>query len=76
MAWSEKLKLNKSLLNKVIGMGYLSPKEIQQKILQYAEAYLKTKDKAKTTYTFDWESNISLPQETSVGLQHKANDWR
>ena len=25
MAWSEKLKLNKHLLNKVTGMGYTSP---------------------------------------------------
>jgi len=33
MAWSEKLKLNKSLLKKVIGLGYESPKEIQQKTL-------------------------------------------
>jgi superfamily II DNA/RNA helicase len=33
MAWSEKLKLNKSLLNKLAPMGYLSPKEIQQKTL-------------------------------------------
>lgn len=33
MAWSEKLKLNKNLLNKVNGLGYESPKEIQQKTL-------------------------------------------
>ncbi|HWZ03736.1 MAG TPA: DEAD/DEAH box helicase [Mucilaginibacter sp.] len=33
MAWSEKLKLNKNLLNKVSGLGYESPKEIQQKTL-------------------------------------------
>jgi superfamily II DNA/RNA helicase len=33
MAWSEKLKLNKHLLNKITGMGYTSPREIQQKTL-------------------------------------------
>lgn len=33
MAWSEKLKLNKHLINQITGMGYTSPKEIQQKIL-------------------------------------------
>jgi len=33
MAWSEKLKLNKHLLNKISGMGYTSPREIQQKTL-------------------------------------------
>jgi len=33
MAWSEKLKLNKQLLRSVADMGYLSPKEIQQKTL-------------------------------------------
>ncbi|HZY37316.1 MAG TPA: DEAD/DEAH box helicase [Mucilaginibacter sp.] len=33
MAWSEKLKLNKHLLNKISGMGYASPREIQQKTL-------------------------------------------
>jgi len=33
MAWSEKLKLNKNLLNRVTVVGYESPKEIQQKTL-------------------------------------------
>jgi superfamily II DNA/RNA helicase len=33
MAWSQKLKLNKHLLNKIAGMGYASPREIQQKTL-------------------------------------------
>ncbi len=33
MAWSEKLKLNKHLLNKIIGVGYTTPREIQQKAL-------------------------------------------
>jgi len=33
MAWSEKLKLNKHLLNKINGMGYTSPREVQQKTL-------------------------------------------
>lgn len=54
------------------------PKEIQQRILQYAEDYLKRDNriKSKKNYRFDWESSVSLIHETSVGLQHKANDWR
>ena len=33
MAWSDKLKLNKHLLNKMTAMGYTAPREIQQKTL-------------------------------------------
>ena len=56
------------------------PKEIQRRILNYVEDYLENKSKSKIksrkTYKFDWESTISLTNEKSVGLQHKANNWR
>ncbi len=50
---------------------------IQMQILEYVEQILKASGKpSNTNFKFDWEGGLSEMKESSVGLQHKANEWR
>ena len=53
------------------------PKEIQDKILAYVNSILKKEDKPTgEKMKFDWQGGLKGCEETSVELQHKANEWR
>ena len=53
------------------------PKKIQQQILEYAQSILnQTHQTSDKGFKFDWEGGLSDLDESSVSLQHKANDWR
>jgi hypothetical protein len=54
------------------------PKKIQMQILEYAQRILnKTSSKpSPKSFKFDWEGGLKDMKDSSVALQHKANEWR
>lgn len=53
------------------------PKYIQNRILEYANSILQTSQKnSGATMKFDWQGGLKNVKESSIELQHKANDWR
>lgn len=54
------------------------PREIQKRILEFAESILKKskrKGKMDDSFKFDWEGALKS-KDSAVELQHKANSWR
>jgi len=67
----------KEIQEKIEGL----PDDLRREILDYLELLLKKyRDKETQTkkFKYDWEGGLSEVREkfTSVGLQHKASEWR
>ena len=53
------------------------PEKIQNQILDYVNSILKEDSKVSgKNFKFKWEGALKDMKETSVELQHKANEWR
>ena len=53
------------------------PKDVQDRILEYVSSILKDKPiMSGRNMKFDWQGGLKNLKESSVELQHKANDWR
>jgi hypothetical protein len=53
------------------------PKHIQDRILEYVNHLLKNKlEVSGKNMKFDWQGGLGDTKESSVELQHKANEWR
>lgn len=53
------------------------PKNIQDQILEFANSIIQTKQTdSGASMKFDWQGGLKDLNESSVELQHKANDWR
>jgi hypothetical protein len=56
------------------------PKSARKELMDFLDflsiRYEKEKKKENENFSFDWEGGLNEIDETSVELQHKANQWR
>jgi hypothetical protein len=53
------------------------PKHVQDRILEYVSSIVKEKPTTSgRNMKFDWQGGLKDIKESSVDLQHKANEWR
>ena len=56
------------------------PESARKELLDFLDflllRYGKKQKLKKGGFSFDWEGGLKDIDETSVGLQHKANQWR
>ena len=56
------------------------PKNARKELLDFLDflsaRYEKKKRKENENFSFEWSGGLKDLDETSVGLQHKANQWR
>ena len=64
------------LLNKFQNLPESAKKELLDFLDFLSLRYDKKKKEKKDGFSFDWEGGLKDLDETSVGLQHKANQWR
>ena len=56
------------------------PKSAKKELLDFldflSDRYEKKKKNENKNFSFDWSGGLKDLDDTSVGLQHKANQWR
>lgn len=56
------------------------PESAKKELLDFLDflstRYVKKPKVKKGGFSYDWEGGLKELNETSVGLQHKANQWR
>ena len=64
------------LMNKFQSLPENARKELIDFLDFLSFRYVKNKKRKNKTFSFDWEGGLKELNETSVELQHKANQWR
>ncbi len=64
------------LLNKFQNLPENARKELLDFLDFLSLRYGKKRKEKKGEFSFDWKGGLKDLDETSVGLQHKANLWR
>jgi hypothetical protein len=64
------------IINKFQNLPESAKKELMDFLDFLTSRYAKKQNQQKGTFSFDWEGGLKDLKETSVELQHKANQWR
>jgi hypothetical protein len=64
------------LINKFQNLPESAKSELMDFLDFLTSRYAKKQNQKKETFSFDWEGGLKDLKETSVELQHKANQWR
>lgn len=64
------------LINKFQNLPQNAKKELMDFLDFLTSRYKKAESWKKKGFSFDWEGGLKDLKESSVELQHKANQWR
>jgi len=64
------------LINKFQNLPQNAKKELLDFLDFLTSRYKKAESRKKKGFSFDWEGGLKDLKESSVELQHKANQWR
>ena len=64
------------IINKFQNLPESAKKELMDFLDFLTSRYAKKQNQQKEPFSFDWEGGLKDLKETSVELQHKANQWR